>query len=65
MTTKIHYAGALTAGRTHVLAGWAACCSGSRAEKIRREGLNTYDPALVTCAKCRQMMVRGGIIEEE
>ena len=62
MEPKIHYAGAVTAGRTHVLPGWAACCSGHRAEKIRAERQNTRDPEKVTCAACLKMMVRGGII---
>lgn len=62
MNTAIHYAGAVEYGRTRILAGWAACCSGQRAEDIRAACLNTRDPAKVTCAKCRRIMEKAGIL---
>ena len=65
----IHYAGRLewtTKRGSHntVLAGWAACCSGRRAEAIRRERNHTYDPKLVTCKDCLQRLAwASGVIE--
>jgi hypothetical protein len=60
---KVHYAGALrwTNARgmtTDLLAGWAACCSGPRAARIRADGHNTYDVAQVTCGRCRRVLQR-------
>jgi hypothetical protein len=52
MSTKIHYAGEVWDDRGLVLAGWAACCSGDRAIKIRDEGRNTRDKKEVTCLRC-------------
>jgi hypothetical protein len=54
----IHYAGALEwryrrHGVAIVYAGWAACCAGRRADAIKAAGLNTYEPAEVTCAACK------------
>lgn len=54
---KIHYKGELyvpmASGSTlHVMGGWAACCSGDRARKIRERGQNTYDESEVTCKRC-------------
>jgi hypothetical protein len=65
MNPRIHYAGAVRYGRTHILAGWAACCSGPKAERIRATGQHTYTPADVTCAACRRAMMRAGTIEED
>ena len=57
----VHYAGAMGIHRkngryTKILAGWAACCSGELAEKIREIGNHTYDKSLVTCAKCKKQI---------
>lgn len=54
----IHYAGGLRfeQGRNvvHILPGWAACCFGRQAERIRAERANSYDPGDVTCRVCRK-----------
>jgi len=54
---KIHYAGALRWTRggttTDVGAGFAACCSGDRAWKIRADGAHTVNMDDVTCWHCR------------
>lgn len=63
-TPRIHYAGSARYGRTRILAGWAACCSGTTADRIRATGQHTYVPADVTCAACRRVMVKAGIVEE-
>ena len=60
MTPRIHYAGALRYGRTRILAGWAACCSGPKAERIRATGQHTYVPAEVTRETCRRAMEKAG-----
>ncbi len=31
----IHYSGQVRTPRTKILAGWAACCSGAKAEQIK------------------------------
>jgi hypothetical protein len=58
---SMHFSGALELkdGRGTVItivAGWAACCSGKRAETIRAAGETTPDPSLVTCSKCLARM---------
>ena len=58
MKRSMHYAGSLVSHRLTVLGGWAACCSGDRAEKIREEEQNTYDRALVTCKACLKQIQR-------
>ena len=57
-THRIHYAGEVYTKRSHGFAGWAACCSGSKAERIRAERWNTYEPAEVTCKACLRVMAR-------
>lgn len=54
---KIHYAGSLSftksnGVRVEISAGFAACCSGGRAEAIAKNGLHTYDRRDVTCERC-------------
>lgn len=58
---KMHYAGALDIQRTdgsitHILAGFAACCSGDRTRKIRAQGNHTYNPSDVTCVRCQKLL---------
>jgi len=55
---KIHYSGAVRTPRTKILPGWAACCSGPKADKIRADGNNTADPDKVTCAACLCVMAK-------
>lgn len=55
-TKKIHYAGPIRTRRVRVLAGWAACCSGRRAEQIRADGQHTYERDKVTCGACLRMI---------
>lgn len=52
----MHYAGGLVAKRLTVLGGWAACCSGDKADKIRENEWNTYDRGLVTCKACLKVI---------
>lgn len=66
----IHYAGGLrwaTARNTvtTVLAGWAACCSGRRAEAIRRRGMHSYLPEAVTCKSCKAAIARAAILRAQ
>lgn len=54
----LHYAGALEWHKANgalvvILGGWATCCSGDRARKIRETKAHTYDRAAVTCKRCR------------
>lgn len=67
---KIHYAGELrytkTDGTTtEIYGGWAACCFGPRAEKIKLAGTHTYDSAKVTCGTCQKLMMLGGALRPE
>lgn len=57
-SNRIHYAGEVFTKRARILRGWAACCSGRRAENIRRDGANTMNPADVTCKACLRVMER-------
>ena len=56
----IHYAGKMRVQLKRsfqvILSGWAACCSGEKAEKIRAGGNNTYDRNKVTCKACLRKM---------
>ena len=58
----IHYAGGMEIhGKryfTKILSGWAACCSGIKAEKIAAEHNHTYDKARVTCKACLHQIER-------
>ena len=54
----IHYAGAVQTPTVRILGGWAACCSGDRARRIRAEGRHTYDLLAVTCRTCLRVMAR-------
>ncbi len=70
MSRVIHYAGALSwrsaAERmTSVTAGFAACCSGERAERIARDEAHTYDLTAVTCGACKRAMQRAGVLPKE
>lgn len=56
MAKKIHYAGEIKHARGWILPGWAACCYGDKAEKIRRERQHTLDRSKVTCASCLKMI---------
>lgn len=55
-TPKVHYAGPIRTHRMTVLPGWAACCSGARAEQIRRDRQHTYAVGAVTCGACKRMI---------
>ena len=54
----IHYAGEIVTATSTTLPGWAACCSGLRAEKIRAEGSHTYRAPEVTCGRCLAILAR-------
>lgn len=64
----IHYAGSLcwnTRDSTITISsGFAACCSGQRAERIADRGEHTWRPCDVTCGQCLRQMARGGVIAE-
>ena len=55
-TPVIHYAGGVRTARMMILGGWAACCSGDKAERIKMAGNNTIDPRDVTCKACLRVM---------
>ena len=52
----LHYAGEIQHANGHILPGWAACCSGDRAYKIRDIGAHTYHRGQVTCKACIKMI---------
>lgn len=63
MTRKhlVHYKGALEYTRADgqtvsILAGYAACCSGRRAERVAAKGNHTLTPEAVTCRGCLTRM---------
>lgn len=59
MTTKFrvrHYAGEIIYANGHVLPGWAACCSGFKAEAIAEAHAHTYVRQRVTCRACQKML---------
>lgn len=56
---KIHYASRIDHARGIVLAGWAACCSGDRAIRIRERGQHSRNRADVTCKSCLDMIAKG------
>lgn len=62
MTTKMHYSAGicydLARSTMHVMGGYAACCSGDRAVKIKREGNTTRDKKKVTCKLCKAILAK-------
>ena len=56
MKPKIHYAGSVKTPRMRIIPGYAACCSGEKAERIRAAGNNSLDPNKVTCVACKRVM---------
>ena len=62
MTRKIHYAGRVRTPKTLILPGWAACCSGEKAHKIRADGAHTYVIEEVNCAACLRMMAKDELL---
>lgn len=57
----VHFAGPLRyAGAnghvTTILSGWAACCTGLRAEQVRRRKAHSYVRTEVTCKACLKAM---------
>jgi hypothetical protein len=61
----IHYAGELRTKRLHILPGFAACCSGDKAWRIRVNGSNTKDSDNVTCQACLKRMQAAREYEHE
>ena len=59
---RIHYSGACcydTRGTTvHVGGGYAACCSGDKARRLRRGGRHTEDVKAVTCKHCLAILAK-------
>ena len=49
---RTHYAGEIFTATSHTLPGWAACCSGDRARKIRADGAHSVVAADVDCKRC-------------
>lgn len=62
MKKVVHYSGAVRTPRLKILAGWAACCSGPKAERIRENGNTTNDPDQVTCRACLRVMLKDNSI---
>lgn len=60
----IHYAGALRTARLRLLPGFAACCYGEKAVKIREQGNHTYDTSSVTCRACK-VRIAGSVAWEK
>jgi len=61
--TIVHFAGPLewTDARgalVTILAGWAACCTGKRAARIRANGEATTEARRVTCPRCLKRMAK-------
>ena len=50
----------------HALSGWPVCCSGERAQSIRRDGNHTDNPFRVTCLACAEVMAdaRDGFVAQ-
>ena len=70
MKPTIHYAGALrwtTADGFHVsvAAGFAVCCAGDRAQRIRANGRTSYRRADVTCKACLRNLERAETMKSE
>ena len=55
---KMHYCGEVYLKRGHRAAGWAVCCSGAQAYKIRDQGKQTQQIASVTCKQCLNLYER-------
>jgi len=57
---KMHYAGELRIERgesvKQILGGYAACCSGDLARKIRAQGNHSWLPERVTCQPCQRLL---------
>jgi len=60
---RIHYGGSVSTPRMRILAGWAACCSGDRAVRIRAEGAHTRAVSAVTCKACLRVMAKDQSID--
>jgi len=65
--TTLHYAGALEYDKADgmtavILGGWAACCAGPKAMKIREEGRNTWEESRVTCKRCLAIMEKAAAL---
>ncbi len=58
MNKALHYSGEIKHANGHVLPGWAACCSGDRADKIRADGSHTRHRGQVTCKACLKMIAK-------
>jgi len=54
----MHYAGPIETETMLVLPGWAACMTGSRTEKARRDGRVTRDRSKVTCRRCLDLIAK-------
>lgn len=60
---KTHYRGEIVTLRGTWLAGWAVCCSGDRAFKVREVGNHTYVRADVTCKACQRQLDAADLYE--
>lgn len=54
----VHYGGGIRTKLTRWIAGWPCCCSGERAEKIKKEGFMSWDRGEVTCKACLANMAK-------
>lgn len=67
-TEVVHYIGGLSYTdrrnyTTSMLAGWVVCCYGPKCERLTATAPTTRDPAKTTCAACRRLLVRAGLVE--
>jgi hypothetical protein len=52
---KMHYCGRIEHRRGICLFGWPVCCSGDKAETIRKQRNQTTNIFDVNCAKCLEL----------
>ena len=55
---KMHWAGGAILKRGNSVPGYPCCCSGDRAEAIKRRDEQTYDRDKVTCKRCLEILDR-------
>jgi hypothetical protein len=58
---RIHFAGYLKyitsdGWSREIFAGWAACCSGPIARRIRADGNHSHNSSEVTCKSCLRVL---------
>lgn len=66
MSKKIHFIGGgeykNSRGFHSMLRGWAYCCSGDKAARIKENGNGTYDMNDVTCDRCWDNLLKSSTV---